>query len=128
MSPSPATTVFGVGDSLTLTGSVRVGAGERGGATSLLLYFVQRAPTKWTRYGKQLFGFTKVVVPDGGEAAFALVARVKDLEAWEPATGDYEVQSGVYELFLGGDVSGGMAFAATFNVSGSYTWAWDFTK
>jgi beta-glucosidase len=128
--PPTASHVFTTSDALTISGTVATSSpNDPPGKLSLLLYFVQRSPTKWTRYGKALSAFTKVSVPGGmGSTPFSLTLNIRDFEVFEPDTNNYEVHTGVYEVFLGGDVQGPMAFATMLNVTGSYTWVWDFTQ
>ena len=87
-------------------------------------------------------------VPSGGAPApFSLIVRVRDWDAFDPDTGDFEVFSGNYTLVLATDATaaadeGAMpaetqllagraeAAIATFHVrvSGTYNWTWDFTQ
>jgi beta-glucosidase len=133
--PPPATTLFQAGDSFTISGQVAAaGAADPASRLSLLLFFSQEAPTKYTRFGTQLMGFTKVTVPAGGagSAPFALVAKVRDLDAFEPDIFDFVVYSGSYKLTLAfsaspEDLAKPLA-SFTINVNGTYTWSRDFTK
>ena len=127
VAPNPATTTFAADDVFTVSGTVATGAGEPGGRVSILLYFAPRSATKWTRFGAQLFGFTKVACAAGGAATpWAITARVRDLEAFEPDTGDFEVTSGTFEVLVGTRVDK-LQSVATVNVSGTYEWVWAFT-
>jgi beta-glucosidase len=129
ITPDPSTTLFQPSDSLTIQGEVSTGPGQPAGRVSILLYFSQRSASKWTRYQSQLFGFTKVSVPgNGGSAPFAITAQIRDLEAFEPDTGDFEVHTGQYEVKLGTSVDAPHAAAFDINVNGTYSWAWDFKE
>lgn len=91
ITPNPATTVFSADDVFAVSGTVATRPGEPGGRVSILLYFTPRSSTKWTRFGAQLFAFTKVsCAADGVETPWTINARVRDLEAFEPDTGDFE--------------------------------------
>jgi len=128
VSPDPSVTVFNAGDSFNVSGNVRSGRGDPSGRMSILLYFVQRNPTKWTRYGPQLFGFTKISVNGGGASTpFTITAAIRDMEAFEPATGDFEVQTGSYEVMVGTSVDT-LKTGFYLQVNGTYTWKWDFSK
>ena len=128
ITPDPATTVFSADSVFTVTGTVATGAGEPGGKVSILLYFAPRSATKWTRFGAQLFAFTKVACAAGGvETPWSITARVRDLEAFEPDTGDFEVTSGWFEVSVGARVDKLQGVAPIF-VSGSYNFTWNFTK
>jgi beta-glucosidase len=121
--------VFGLNDTFQITGSVSVKAGDSAGSISLLLFFSQDAPTKWTRYSTQLFGFTKVKVPANEAANFTLSAKVRDLDAFEPDVFDYVVQTGFYTLKLyAGSLQDAPVQQWKVQVSGNYQWTWDFTK
>ena len=125
--PDPAGTRFTPADALTISGRVAVAPGSPAGKLSLLAFYSLAAPTKWTRVATALCGFTKVDVPASGDAPFALVVRVRDFDAFEPATGDYEVQSGSYTVTLqAGDAASAPLASFVLMVNGSYTWAWDF--
>jgi len=130
VTPNPATAVLQASDSLTIEGTVSTSAGDPPGSFSLLAYFEQASEAKWTRFGAQLCGFTKVAVGGGGASApFALTLRVRDFEAFEPSTGDYEVMTGTYRVMLGtsADTAGKMG-SFEVRVNGTYAWAWDFTQ
>lgn len=124
--------IFGISDIFTVTGSVAVRSADPAARVSLLLYYAQDAPSKWTRYERALFGFTKVSVPaGGGEANFTINAKVRDLDAFEPDVFDYVVQTGAYYITLATDLdSANHAPLAQWrvNVTGDYTFTWDFTK
>jgi hypothetical protein len=48
---------------------------------------------------------------------------------FEPATGGYEVMSGVYKVALGTSVdTAGEMGSVEVTVNGTYSWAWDFSK
>ena len=122
VTPDPASTTFAAGDSFTVSGTVKTGAGEPGGRVSILLFFSPSSATKWTRFGPQLFAFTKVTCTAGGaETPWAIDAKVRDLEAFEPDTGDFEVTSGTYSVLVGTSVNK-LTRVAVVNVSGTYEW------
>lgn len=132
--PPPATTLFQAGDSFVISGQVAAaGAADPAARVSLLLFFSQAAPTKYTRFDRQLMGFTKVSVPAGGAggAPFALEAKVRDLDAFEPDVFDYIVYTGTYTLTLAfsaapADLAKPLA---TFSIRVNGTsWERDFTK
>jgi hypothetical protein len=128
----PASHVFAADETLTVTGSVAVGAGEAATRTSLLLFFTPDAPTKRTPYARKLCGFTKVSVPaNGAPANFTLTASIGDLDSFEPDVNDYVVTTGAYYLTLATDVdaanNGGIA-QWRISVNGTYTFEWDFTQ
>lgn len=129
ISPDPASTTFTPTDTFTVSGTVSATAGPAG-RLSLLLFFSQNAPTKWVRYGKQLVGFGKVSVPasGAGSAAFNITARIADFDAYEPATGDYEVMGGSYSVQLATDAAAAPIASWTLAVNGSYSWTWDFSQ
>ena len=148
---SPSSGAVGPDDVLTITGTAAVvGAGPSGDLT-LHAYYAQDAPTKYSRFTKALCGFTRVTVPaGGGHAPFSITIAVRDLDAFEPDTGDYEVYTGTYTITVATDAGvadAGLAAApsahvvtelthgmgppiATFKVAvnGTYTWTWDFTQ
>jgi hypothetical protein len=128
VSPSPATTLFQASDTFTVAGTVTTGADSPPGAVSILLYFMQASTAKWTRFGPALCAFTKVVAAGGGAVTpFLITARVRDFEAFEPATSDYEVMSGTYKIMLGTSAdTAGQLGSAELKVNGTYTWNWDF--
>jgi beta-glucosidase-like glycosyl hydrolase len=134
-SPAPATTLFQAADSFTISGSVAAAGGaDPSSRLSLLLFFSQVAPTKYTRFDHQLMGFVKVSVPPGrdGAAPFSLVAKVRDFDAFEPDVFDYVVYSGTYKIVLAYSAAPAdldtPLFSATISVNGTYAWARDFTK
>jgi beta-glucosidase-like glycosyl hydrolase len=121
--------VFGVNDTFQITGNVSIKSGATSGSTSLLLYFSQDAPTKWTRYATQLFGFTKVKVSSGTSTNFTLIAKVRDLDAFEPDVFDYVVQTGYYTLKLYiGSIEQAPISQWKIQVSGNYNWVWNFMQ
>ena len=121
--------VFGVNDTFQITGNVSIKSGATSGSTSLLLYFSQDAPTKWTRYATQLFGFTKVKVSSGTSTNFTLIAKVRDLDAFEPDVFDYVVQTGYYTLKLYiGSIEQAPISQWKVQVSGNYNWVWNFMQ
>ena len=127
----PASHVFAADETLTVTGTVAVGAGEAATRTSLLLFFAPDAPTKRTPYARKLFGFTKVSVPaNGAPANFSLTASIGDLDSFEPDVNDYVVTTGGYYVTLASDVddanNGGFA-QWRIEVNGTYTFQWDFS-
>ena len=77
-------------------------------------------------------GFTKVSVPAGGagSAPFALEAKIRDLDAFEPDVFDYVVYSGRYTLTLAfsaapADLAKPLA-TFSISVNGTYAWSRDF--
>jgi hypothetical protein len=51
------------------------------------------------------------------------------MEAYEPATRDYEVMTGVYSIQLGTSaVAPALAAFKNVAVNGTYTWTWDYSK
>jgi hypothetical protein len=128
LSFNPATTTLQAGDSFNVSGVISsVGPA---GKISLLVYFSQNAPTKWTRYMNQLCAFGKFSLPaDASNVPFSIAVKVRDFEAYEPATTDFEVQTGIYTVSLKTDVeSSAIASFSNVNVNGTYTWVWDYTK
>ena len=133
--PPPATTLFQAGDSFTISGTVSVASpSDPATRLSLLLFYSQSAPTKYTRFDQALLGFSKVSVPAGGAGgvAFAIEAKVRDLDAFEPDVFDYVVYTGSYRLTLAlsaapEDLAKPLA-SFTINVNGTYSWARDYTK
>lgn len=124
---NPSTGVLGANDTFTVSGSVS--SQGPAGKISLLVYFSQDAPTKWARFHTQLMCFTKVSVPaNSAGTPFSVSCRVKDMEAYEPDTGDYEVMTGQYTIQLGTDMQSPALGQWTINVQGTYEWAWDFTQ
>lgn len=112
----------------TLTVTGRIASAGPAGKVSLLLYYSQNAPTKWARFGTQLFAFGKFDVPaDSAGTPFSFSARVRDMDAYEPATGDYEVFTGAYSVTLGTCATCPALAQWTVNVNGTYTWIWDYT-
>lgn len=121
--------VFGLNDTFQITGSVSVKGGDSAGGISLLLFFSQDAPTKWTRYATKLFGFTKVFVPASKAANFTLSAKVRDLDAFEPDVFDYVVHTGSYTLKLyAGSLQDAPINQWKVQVSGNYEWSWNFNS
>lgn len=121
--------VFGLNDTFQITGSVSVKGGDSAGGISLLLFFSQDAPTKWTRYATKLFGFTKVFVPASEAANFTLSAKVRDLDAFEPDVFDYVVHTGSYTLKLyAGSLQDAPINQWKVQVSGNYEWSWNFNS
>lgn len=121
--------VFGLNDTFQITGSVSVKGGDSAGGISLLLFFSQDAPTKWTRYATKLFGFTKVFVPTSEAANFTLSAKVRDLDAFEPDVFDYVVHTGSYTLKLyAGSLQDAPINQWKVQVSGNYEWSWNFNS
>ena len=129
VTPDPATTLFQASDSFSVAGTVTSAPGDQAGAVSVLLYFSQASVAKWTRFGVALCGFTKVVAAgDGASTPFVITARVRDFEAFEPSTGDFEVMSGVFKIMVGTSVdTAGSLGSVELKVNGTYTWEWDFT-
>ena len=119
-------------DSITITGTVATKSpSDPAARLSLLLFYSQEAPTKYTRFGQQLFGFTKVSVPAGGVGTtFSLSAKVRDLDAFEPDVFDYVVYTGTYivKLVLTAEFSQPALAQFTLNVNGTYTWERDFKQ
>ena len=127
LAPPPSGGAYTPADTLTFTGTI-ASAGPAG-KLSLLAFYSQDAPTKWARFQQQLCGFGKWDVPaDSPGVPFTLTARVADLDAYEPATGDYEVMTGNYTVKIATDASGPAVATFTFAVAGTYTWIWDFTQ
>jgi hypothetical protein len=124
--PAVQGAVFTPADTLTITGRVAVAPGSPAGKLSLLAFYSLAEPTKWTRFATQLCGFTKVDVPATGDAAFALTVKVRDFDAFEPDTNDYEVQSGLYTVSLATDAAAKPLATFAMAVNGSYTWTWNF--
>ena len=121
--------VFGLNDTFQITGSVSVKGGDSAGGISLLLFFSQDAPTKWTRYATKLFGFTKVFVSTSEAANFTLSAKVRDLDAFEPDVFDYVVHTGSYTLKLyAGSLQDAPINQWKVQVSGNYEWSWNFNS
>jgi beta-glucosidase-like glycosyl hydrolase len=128
LSFNPSTTTLQADDSFNVSGLISsVGPA---GKISLLIYFSQNAPTKWTRYINQLCAFGKFSLPaDASNVPFSIAVKVRDFEAYEPDTKDYEVQTGIYTVSLKTDVqSPAIASFTNVNVNGTYTWVWDYTK
>ena len=131
--PPPATTLFQAGDTFVISGTITAAsAADPASRVSLLLFYSQDAPTKYTRFDHQLMGFTKVSVPAGGagSAPFALEAKIRDLDAFEPDVFDYVVYSGRYTLTLAfsaapADLAKPLA-TFSINVNGTYAWSRDF--
>ena len=121
-------------DSFTISGTVATkSAADPAARLSLLLFYSQHAPTKWTRYNRAQMGFTKLSVPAGAGAggSFSLVAKVRDLDAFEPEVSDYVVYTGAYTVTLAysaapEDLAAPLA-SFTLSVNGTYTWSRDFT-
>lgn len=124
---SPSSGVLAASDNFTVSGFVS--SHGPAGSISLLVYFSQNAPTKWARFGTQLMCFTKVHVPANSPGTpFTVACRVRDMEAYEPATGDYEVMTGQYTIKLGTDARSPALGQWTVSVQGTYEWVWDFTQ
>ena len=101
--PPPASTLFQAGDSFVISGQVAAAAPtDPASRLSLLLFYSQNAPTKYTRFDHQLMGFVKVSVPAGGagSAPFSLTAKVRDLDAFDLDANDYVVYTGRCERAL----------------------------
>ena len=137
LSPDPASTVFNADDSFTVAGVVATrAAADPASRLSLLLFFSQGSETKWTRFSHQLMAFTKVSVPGGAAAGapFTITGKIRDLDAYEPAVGDYVVVTGSYFVTLAYSAEDVMVGSNKFiaqweiRVNGTYTWAWDFTQ
>lgn len=135
VSPDPYQHVFNVNDTITINGFIT--SDGPAGKLSLLAFYYQNAPTKWARYENQLTGFGKFVIPaNAGKAGsgnapvpYSVVVKVSDWDAFEPATGDYEVQTGSYTLSLRYDLSSTnpvIGWVYNINVTGTYTFAWNF--
>lgn len=127
ISPNPSTTIFTYNDTFTVSGSITTTTGPAG-RLSLLLFFSQNAPTKWVRYEQQLVGFGKFDIPaaNNGTSNFAITARIKDMDAYEPDTEDYELQTGNYTVTLRETSVSTPIATWTLAVNGTYTWVWDF--
>ena len=68
-----------------------------------------------------------VAAGGGAVTPFLITSRVRDFEAFEPATSDYEVMSGTYKIMLGTSAdTAGQLGSAELKVNGTYTWNWDF--
>ena len=130
VTPDPSKTLFQANDTFTVSGTVTTSPGDPPGSVSVLLYFSQASVAKWTRYGALLCGFTKVVAAgNGGVTPFAITGRVRDFEAFEPTTGNFEVMTGVFKVMVGTSVdTAGQMESAELRVNGTYNWVWDFTK
>jgi beta-glucosidase len=126
LTPGGDGAVVGADAELTVSGTL-ASAGPAG-KMSLLLYYSQNAPTKWARFGTQLFAFGKFDVPANSKGTpFSFSARVRDMDAYDPDTADYEVFSGAYTVTLGTCATCPALAKWTVNVNGTYTWAWDYT-
>jgi beta-glucosidase-like glycosyl hydrolase len=126
LSPDPNSHVFTPTDTFTVSGQVTVTKGPAG-SLPLLLFYSLAAPTKWTRYTQQLCAFSKVSVAAQGSTNFTIVGRIRDLDAFEPDTFEYEIQTGKYYINLALDAQSKPLKTWEINVSGTYDWTWDFT-
>ena len=125
LAPKAGGGAFVVTDVLSVSGTLS--STGPAGALSLLLFCSQNAPTKWARFGPQLCGFSKFALPANAAAVpFALSARVRDLEAYEPTTAAFEVYTGSYTVSLATDAGSNPLASWTVEVTGSYEWTWDF--
>jgi len=126
LNPNPSAHVFNANDTFTISGQI-ASTGPAGKLT-LLLFFSQNAPTKWARFERALAGFGKFAVPaDSTGTAFSFSASVRDFDAYEPATSDYEVYTGTYTVWLATDATAAPLASWTLKVQGSYSWVWDFS-
>ncbi len=127
LTPDANETIFTPTSQFTVSGVVA----SKGPATplSLLLFFSQNAPTKYAQFNINLLGFTKITLPENSPGTeFSITANIRDMDSFEPSTGDYEVYTGTYTVTLATDAASTPLASWTLNVQGSYSWVWDFSK
>jgi hypothetical protein len=89
----------------------------------------QNAPTKASRFSSALCGFGKFDIPaNSAGTPFSFPVSVADFEGYEPDVSDFVVYTGQYTLSLTTDAVTAPIQRWTLNVTGTYTWTWDFSQ
>jgi beta-glucosidase len=90
-------------DNITVTASV-TNTGSAAGRTTLGVYY-SKTVSRFVRFHKMLAGFAKLEAPLAPGATTSLVVSfsAESVATWDPATKDYMIERGEYQLYVGPD-------------------------